>query len=45
MVGILIVGTYKNALRILSPKVIKEQQLTKGLSILETKIKKAIINL
>jgi len=39
---ILSAGTYKNTLRILSPLVITENQLEKGLSILETEIKKAI---
>ncbi|TLP80159.1 aspartate aminotransferase family protein [Maribacter sp. ACAM166] len=39
---ILSAGTYKNALRILSPLVITDEQLEKGLSILEAEIKKAI---
>jgi 4-aminobutyrate aminotransferase/(S)-3-amino-2-methylpropionate transaminase len=34
-------GTYKNVIRILSPLVITNEQLDKGLSILETEIKKA----
>ena len=38
-------GTYKNVLRILSPLVITNEQLNKGLSILETEIKKAIKNI
>ena len=42
---ILSAGTYKNALRILSPLVITEEQLEKGLSILEVQIKKAIKNI
>lgn len=39
---VLSAGTYKNVLRILSPLVITEKQLDKGLTILETEIKKAI---
>lgn len=35
-------GTYKNVLRILSPLVITNEQLDKGLSILENEIKKAL---
>jgi 4-aminobutyrate aminotransferase/(S)-3-amino-2-methylpropionate transaminase len=35
-------GTYKNVIRILSPLVITEEQLEKGLSILENEIKKAV---
>jgi 4-aminobutyrate aminotransferase/(S)-3-amino-2-methylpropionate transaminase len=35
-------GTHKNIIRILSPLVITDEQLEKGLSILETEIKKAI---
>jgi 4-aminobutyrate aminotransferase/(S)-3-amino-2-methylpropionate transaminase len=42
---VLSAGTYKNVLRILSPLVITEKQLEKGLSILETEIKKAINNI
>ncbi len=42
---VLSAGTYKNVLRILSPLVITDKQLEKGLSILETEIKKAINNL
>lgn len=42
---VLSAGTYKNTLRILSPLVITDEQLEKGLSILETEIKKAIQNL
>ncbi len=42
---VLSAGIYKNILRILSPLVITEEQLEKGLSILETEIKKAIKNL
>jgi 4-aminobutyrate aminotransferase/(S)-3-amino-2-methylpropionate transaminase len=42
---VLSAGTYKNTLRILSPLVITETQLEKGLSILEFQIKKAIQNL
>ncbi|QHI38434.1 5-aminovalerate aminotransferase DavT [Kordia antarctica] len=38
-------GTYKNVLRILSPLVITDEQLEKGLFILETEIKKAIHNI
>lgn len=39
---VLSAGTYKNVLRILSPLVITNEQLNKGLSILENEIKKAI---
>jgi 4-aminobutyrate aminotransferase/(S)-3-amino-2-methylpropionate transaminase len=39
---VLSAGTYKNVLRILSPLVITDEQLNKGLSILETEIKKAL---
>ncbi|MDP5081512.1 MAG: aminotransferase class III-fold pyridoxal phosphate-dependent enzyme, partial [Winogradskyella sp.] len=39
---VLSAGTYKNVLRILSPLVITDEQLEKGLSILEAEIKKAI---
>jgi 4-aminobutyrate aminotransferase/(S)-3-amino-2-methylpropionate transaminase len=39
---VLSAGTYKNVLRILSPLVITNEQLEKGLSILEIEIKKAI---
>jgi 4-aminobutyrate aminotransferase/(S)-3-amino-2-methylpropionate transaminase len=39
---VLSAGTYKNVLRILSPLVITDEQLDKGLSILEAEIKKAI---
>ncbi len=39
---ILSAGTHKNVLRILSPLVITDKQLEKGLSILESEIKKAI---
>ncbi|PQJ81173.1 aspartate aminotransferase family protein [Polaribacter glomeratus] len=39
---VLSAGTYKNVLRILSPLVITDTELEKGLSILETEIKKAI---
>jgi 4-aminobutyrate aminotransferase/(S)-3-amino-2-methylpropionate transaminase len=39
---VLSAGTYKNVLRILSPLVITNEQLDKGLSILENEIKKAI---
>jgi 4-aminobutyrate aminotransferase/(S)-3-amino-2-methylpropionate transaminase len=42
---VLSAGTYKNVLRILSPLVITDEQLEKGLSILETEIKKAINNI
>jgi len=42
---VLSAGTYKNTLRILSPLVITEEQLEKGLTILENEIKKAIKNL
>jgi 4-aminobutyrate aminotransferase/(S)-3-amino-2-methylpropionate transaminase len=42
---VLSAGTHKNVLRILSPLVITEEQLDKGLSILEKEIKKAINNL
>lgn len=42
---VLSAGTDKNVLRILSPLVITDKQLEKGLSILETEIKKAIKNL
>lgn len=42
---VLSAGTYKNVLRILSPLVITDEQLDKGLSILETEIKKAIHNI
>jgi 4-aminobutyrate aminotransferase/(S)-3-amino-2-methylpropionate transaminase len=42
---VLSAGTYKNVLRILSPLVITEKELEKGLSILETEIKKAINNI
>lgn len=42
---VLSAGTYKNVLRILSPLVITDEQLEKGLSILETEIKKAIHNI
>lgn len=38
---VLSAGTYKNVLRILSPLVITNDQLNKGLSILENEIKKA----
>ena len=38
---ILSAGTYKNVIRILSPLVITDEQLNKGLSILENEIKKA----
>jgi 4-aminobutyrate aminotransferase/(S)-3-amino-2-methylpropionate transaminase len=41
---ILSAGTYKNTIRILSPLVITDEQLEKGLSILEAEIKKAIQN-
>lgn len=37
-------GTHKNIIRILSPLVITDEQLEKGLSILENEIKKAIRN-
>ena len=39
---VLSAGTYKNVLRILCPLVITNEQLNKGLSILENEIKKAI---
>lgn len=39
---VLSAGTHKNIIRILSPLVITEQQLEKGLSILEAEIKKAL---
>jgi 4-aminobutyrate aminotransferase/(S)-3-amino-2-methylpropionate transaminase len=39
---VLSAGTYKNVLRILSPLVITNEQLDKGLSILENEIKKAL---
>lgn len=39
---VLSAGTHKNVLRILSPLVITDEQLDKGLSILEAEIKKAI---
>ncbi|TYC09596.1 aspartate aminotransferase family protein [Bizionia gelidisalsuginis] len=42
---VLSAGTYKNVLRILSPLVITDKQLEKGLSILEAEIKKAIHNI
>jgi len=42
---ILSAGTHKNILRILSPLVITDKQLEKGLSILEAEIKKAIQNI
>ena len=42
---VLSAGTYKNVLRILSPLVITDEQLEKGLAILETEIKKAIKNI
>lgn len=35
-------GTFKNVIRILSPLVITNEQLEKGLDILESEIKKAI---
>ena len=38
---VLSAGTYKNVIRILSPLVITNEQLNKGLSILENEIKKA----
>jgi 4-aminobutyrate aminotransferase/(S)-3-amino-2-methylpropionate transaminase len=42
--GLIIIsaGTYKNVIRILSPLVITNEQLDKGMSILENEIKKAI---
>jgi len=40
---VLSAGTYKNIIRILSPLVITNEQLNKGLSILEIEIKKALI--
>ncbi len=39
---VLSAGTYKNVIRILSPLVITDEELEKGLSILEQEIKKAI---
>jgi 4-aminobutyrate aminotransferase/(S)-3-amino-2-methylpropionate transaminase len=39
---ILSAGTFKNVIRILSPLVITDEQLDKGLTILENQIKKAI---
>jgi 4-aminobutyrate aminotransferase/(S)-3-amino-2-methylpropionate transaminase len=42
---VLSAGTYKNVLRILSPLVITDEQLDKGLSILEAEVKKAIKNI
>ena len=36
-------GTYKNVIRILSPLVITDEQLEKGLSILEKEIRKAVL--
>ncbi|TXE08298.1 aspartate aminotransferase family protein [Gelidibacter salicanalis] len=39
---VLSAGTYKNIIRILSPLVITDKELEKGLSILETEISKAI---
>ncbi|MGB5437313.1 MAG: aspartate aminotransferase family protein [Maribacter sp.] len=42
---VLSAGTYKNVLRILSPLVITDEQLKKGLSILENEIKKALNNI
>jgi 4-aminobutyrate aminotransferase/(S)-3-amino-2-methylpropionate transaminase len=39
---VLSAGTYKNVLRILSPLVITNEQLNKGLSILENEIRKAL---
>lgn len=39
---VLSAGTYKNIIRILSPLVITEEELDKGLSILEAEINKAI---
>jgi 4-aminobutyrate aminotransferase/(S)-3-amino-2-methylpropionate transaminase len=39
---ILSAGTFKNVIRILSPIVITDEQLDKGLTILENQIKKAI---
>ena len=42
---ILSAGTYKNVIRILSPLVITDEQLDKGLTILENEIKKAIKNI
>jgi 4-aminobutyrate aminotransferase/(S)-3-amino-2-methylpropionate transaminase len=42
---ILSAGTYKNVIRILSPLVITDEQLDKGLTILENEIKKAIQNI
>jgi 4-aminobutyrate aminotransferase/(S)-3-amino-2-methylpropionate transaminase len=41
---VLSAGTYKNILRILSPLVITDEQLNKGLNILENEIKKALKN-
>lgn len=43
-VVLLSAGTHKNIIRILSPLVITDEQLDKGLSIMETEIKKAIRN-
>lgn len=42
--GLIIInaGTYKNVLRLLSPLVITDQQLLKGLDILETEIQRAL---
>lgn len=42
---VLSAGTFKNTLRILSPLVITDKQLEKGLSIMEAEIKKAIHNI
>ncbi len=42
---VLSAGTYKNVLRILSPLVITDEELKKGLSILEIEIIKAIKNI
>lgn len=42
---VLSAGTHKNVLRILSPLVITDEQLDKGMSILENEIKKAIENI
>lgn len=42
---ILSAGTYKNVIRILSPLVITDEQLDKGLTILENEIKIAIKNI
>ncbi|WP_299161282.1 aspartate aminotransferase family protein [uncultured Eudoraea sp.] len=41
---ILSAGTHKNIIRILSPLIITQEELEKGLSILENEIKKAIDN-